>query len=176
MDDWAFAATGKRPNGSPSTESCAKLAKSSLTGQVDWKQVPLAAHMTANYQHYIKKTVTAHRDKEVLVVRMNQMWGDLKALDWQLGGTGNFGAVEGSAYTHGSESYKSSTSVSDASVQFLCCALLAELEIYRDLIVAAANLRVRDKRETIQEAVKRCGWNSWEGMTRACVKRSASIR
>jgi hypothetical protein len=148
-----------------------------LAGQLDWKQVPLAAHMTANYQHYMKKTVAAHKNKEVLVVRMDKLWDDLKALDRQLGGTGNFGVVEGSAYTHGSESYQSSStgsSLSDAGAKLLCCALLAELEIYRELLNAAANLHGHDKRETIQAAVERCGWNSWEKMTQACVTQSAA--
>jgi hypothetical protein len=173
VDDWAFAVKGKKRNGSPATESCVELAKKSLAGQLDWKQVPLAAHMTANYQHYTGKTVAAAHattaDKEVLVVRMQHMWGDLKALDRQLGGAGNFGAVEGSVYTHGSESYSSSSKrISEAGVQLLCCALQKELEIYRDLMYAAANLHELVKRDTVQAAVERCGWKTWEGMTQAC--------
>ena len=134
--------------------------------------------------------MTAHPAKEVIVVRMEHIWDDLKALDRQLGGTGDFVAVEGSAYTHGSESYYNSNNSSKhqrlalagdtadddsaaavlMAVQLLCCALQTELHTYRDLLIRAANLYKNDKLETVQAAVERCGWRSWDEMTLACEK------
>ena len=179
VDDWALAVAAKQPsNGSLATPECVELAITSLAGQLNERHVPIAAHMTANYQHYAAKTVTAHPDKEVLVVRMEHLWDDLKALDRQLGGTGNFGAqVEGFAYTHGSERYSSTGErVLDTSVQLFCCALQNELRIYRELLHAAVNLHEHDKRETTQAAALRCGWKSWEEMDRTCAEQSASLR
>lgn len=218
VDDWAYAllaaaaasdktlAHHPRPNKSAAINAtttntntsivvdCAELAKTSLAGRLDWRHVPIAAHLTANYQHYTAQTVTAHPAKEVIVVRMEHIWDDLKALDRQLGGTGDFGAVEGSAYTHGSESYYNSNNSSkhqrlalagdaagDAAdddsaaavlmaVQLLCCALQTELHTYRDLLIRAANLHENDKLETVQAAVERCGWRSWDEMKLTCEK------
>ena len=106
---------------------------------------------------------------------MESLWNDLQALDRQLGGTGDFGAMEGSAYTHGSERYNSSA-VSDQAFSRFCCALhTTELPRYRELILAAANLSDQDKSDTIRAAAERCGYKSWDDMTMACRKKQQRV-
>ena len=156
-DDWAVALTSK-------TSNCTKLANEVISEKFT---DPRAAHMTANFQHYTAQTIRGFPGKEVLVVRIEHMWDDLQTLDQQLGGTGNFGERFGTKVSHGSERFQAS-SLSTISTQALCCALQREIEIYRDLLFAAANLNENDKQSTWEAAVKRCGWNSWEVFQESC--------
>jgi hypothetical protein len=170
IDDWARKASVSSNAG---RVNCTALARSTLAGEVDDN---LAAHLKANYRHYyhtaaalsiVGNDTTIRATKEVLVVRMEQhLWSDLARLDIALGGTGNFGSKQGSHYTHGSEHFYQNDTIS--TFPLFCCLLWTELEIYRDLLFAAANLKKRDKVETWQSSVERCGYSNWEDLATQC--------
>jgi len=168
VEDWVYGAIGKRANGEPALQACVDLAHKSLAGKLDWKDIPLAAHMTANYQQYTSMTTRKFKSKEILVVRMEHMWDDLKSLDVWLGGTGDFGRASGTKYSHGSETYGGSKSITVATAKLFCCALQSEMEIYLDLITSAANLLEVHKQQTRDAATARCGFASWDEMISHC--------
>jgi hypothetical protein len=76
-------------------------------------------------------------------------------LDELLGGTGNFGTVQGMKITHRGSKKKaviettggnSSTLLSDANTIFLCCLIARDIEVYQQLILKAWNLHDNQKR------------------------------
>lgn len=168
VQDWALGATALASTTKSATSSnCNALALQTYQGTLSEKDVPLAAHMIANLQHYVKKTVQINPQAEILVVRTDSLWQDLKELDAWLGGSGDFGAAEGLAVTHGSEHYNHhSPALSEKATKQLCCALKEEIRWYRTLIEKAANLV--DKEAELNRSVQRCGMASWEELEQAC--------
>jgi hypothetical protein len=164
VQDWAL----------PQTTKCQELALQTYQGTLSEKEVPLAAHMIANLRHYVEKTgVMANPSVEILVVRTASLWQDLNDLDAWMGGTGDFGEVEGLAVTHGSEHYNKQDNnnnnndlLSDKAAAQLCCALKEEIEWYRTLVQRAANLV--DKEQELQRLVQRCGAQTWDEWLRNC--------
>jgi hypothetical protein len=165
VEDWAM---GLHNNNT----LCLKLAKQTFEGDLSEKEVPLAAHMIANYKHYIEKTVRIKKDAQVLVVRTDSLWQDLKDLDIWLGGKGEFGQAEGSAVTHGSEHYHHSQELSEKATTHFCCALQEELTLYRELIERAENLE--DKEQELRNSVQRCGAKSWQKLLDTCSRQAKS--
>jgi hypothetical protein len=158
----------------PKTSHCRAIAQQAWKGSLDYREVPLAAHMIANYQHYVNNTIHVLPDSEILVVRTTELWHDLKALDEWLGGTGRFGhEIEGTAITHGSHRYANPV-LNGTSMLAACCALLPELSVYRDLLARAANLDQITKDLEREEAVKHCGSKSWEELQESCSQLHAS--
>jgi hypothetical protein len=121
-----------------------------------------------NFQHYRDKTIARFPYKEVLVVRMEELWQDLGDLDRLLGGDGTFGDLHGSSITHGSQHHKYHRSISESGAKLLCCALQDEMRIYRDLMNRATNLDKETKLESSLQTVTRCGAESWEDLQRQC--------
>ena len=181
-EDWATVGTTPQPNPvqsqSDSTSStsanCTKLATESFSGGLNPRTVPLAAHMIANIKHYADKTIRRFPDKEILVVRTHRLWEDIQELDIWLGGSGDFGGAEGSAVTHGSEHHRDSHKneyLSEAASQQLCCSLLQDMTVYRELIQTAANLNEAAKTAELAYLVSRCSARSWSELTESCSNR-----
>ena len=153
----------------PKTSQCREIAQQAWTGSLDYKEVPLAAHMIANYQHYVNNTIHVFPDSEILVVRTTELWHDLKALDEWLGGTGHFGrGIEGTAVTHGSHRYANPV-LNTTSTLAACCALLPEVRVYLDLLARAANLDQVTKELERKEGIERCESDSWEELEKRCI-------
>jgi hypothetical protein len=147
---------------------CSELAWSSIAGKVDLKAHGVDAHMVFNFRYYTDKTIARFPSKEVLVVRMKELWQDLGDLDRLLGGDGTFGHLHGSSVTHGSQHHKYHRSISESSAKLLCCALQDEMRIYRDLMNRATNLDKETKLESSLQTVTRCGAESWEDLQKEC--------
>lgn len=170
----AFNSTGT----SVLQQTCNKLARRVFDGKaVEWRITyfkPLQGfkHISFNMRYYVNITIDQFPEKDVLVVRTESLWDDLKNLDIQLGGYGYFGQREGYKDSHGSEKYKQKTdtdSLSTGEYSLLCCALQDELDIYRDLLQRAANLNDEEKEFTILNTAKKCGFPSWNDMVRQCL-------
>jgi hypothetical protein len=86
------------------------------------------------------------------------MWEDVIHLDQVLGGTGNYGKMEGFKVTHGSENFTGahSTDISTSNTVFLCCLISREIEVYQQMILKALNLDDEQKRETLNDLLGRC--------------------
>jgi hypothetical protein len=150
-------------------DKCNVLAWDTILGRIAIQDESLVAHMTANIRRYAKATAARYPEKDVLVVRMEYMWKDLKALDLSLGGTGRFGAMAGSKVAHGSEVYEfQNEDLSAASVVTMCCALRDEMEVFYSLLHKAQNLDAVHKRRTWEDALSYCGSTSWIDFEAQC--------
>ena len=160
------------------------------------EEIPLAAHLIANLRANMNQFPFKPSEREVLVIRTEHLWDDLKHLDVLVGGTGNsFGVYEGHRITHrpppqqqeprhsSSAVVASSTESSPVTIAqprpsmlpsnhkqvgHFCCALRDELEAYQYLINLASNLSERQKEDTLQSAVDRCGYQRWQEYRVAC--------
>jgi hypothetical protein len=171
--DWAYSARrrGMYANGTAASAACRTLARQALRGN-NVSNNGLATHLVANYEHYINRTIRDRTNASVMIIRTEQLWTDLPALDKFLKGTGDFGALQGSAHTHGSErstnSASSNATLNITAIQTLCCVLQSELYWYRALVESAVNLNSADREATVQATRTRCGWDSWEAMVFEC--------
>lgn len=162
--DWAEAIGGTNTRG----DSCIQLGQRVLEGDLDWKQFRLATHMVANLEHYANRTVKQFSEKEVFVARTNFLWDDLRTIDILMGGNGDFGAKNGTKFTHGSEHSVLSTSLSNSAMFQLCCGLLSELDTFKEILNAAVNLAPETKADTWKETLARCGKANWEQLVSGC--------
>jgi hypothetical protein len=134
---------------------------------------PKFDHFTYNYQSYVDR-YWPQRRQAVAVLRMEQQWRDVARLEGLLGGDpGRFADVAQSTtrVSHGSEGFALQGGVSPEGAIGLCCAAWTELQVYQALIVAAVNLNVREKRDTLLALHVHCGrtaaeQSSW-GRTRS---------
>jgi hypothetical protein len=155
-------------------DDCITLARRSLTGVLDRTQIPLAAHLIANYRQYTDATMSLYPDKRVWVVRMEYLWNDMQRIEQNLGGSPGrdvFGTAVGSQYTHGSESFRNNANrnpISSQAITQFCCVLSSELLIYKQIVFRAANLDQMQKQETWNGAITRCGFDSWGELMNQC--------
>lgn len=148
------------------TPECVGLAQTVISGQLFERGFK---HIYFNMKYYTSLTTDQYPDKAVLVVRIESLWDDFKDLDVQLGGDGSFGSVEGTKDSHGSEKYKKGNlHLATSEYALLCCALLSEMQIYRDLIDRAVNLEENAKATTIANAAQKCGFSSWSELENQC--------
>jgi Sulfotransferase family len=168
LDDWANAIQNAQ-NGSkrsPWSAQCLQLALDSIQGNLDRHEATIATHLMANYEHYMNRTIRQHPEKDVMVVRIHHLWTDLQYIDRRyFHGTGDFGNLTGTAFTHGSHSPGGNqTAISLQSQQIFCCALRSELLLYRELLLRAINLRPTDQSASLQHAMDICGFATWDQM------------
>lgn len=145
-----------------SNSTCETLAWRTIHGEIDRLAVASAAHMIANYRHYIEQSLGRFPRLDVLAIRTDQLWSDLKSVDRLLGGNGTFVGMEGTR-ENGSTFKKSAFHDTEA----LCCALLDEIQLYQLLIRRAVNLP--DKDRILQASVERCGKKSWRELVDFCL-------
>lgn len=110
-----------------------------------------------NYQYYVKERWPDH-SKAVSVIRTESLWSDVAHLESLMGGkrrSKHLLALR-TKFTHGSEAYKVKSTVTAAEATALCCGLRQEIQTYRDLIVAAVNLDVTVKIQTLESTLRRC--------------------
>jgi len=153
-------------NHSHSDPNCTSMAHTTFTGQ-DSMGALSAGHMRVNIRKYANRTIGVYPEKDVLVVRTEHLWDDLKELDIFLGGKGDFGEMEGLAVTHGSNVWYNKP-LSNEEARLLCCGLQDEIAAYHDLVQLAVNLKNSIKEETWGRALKRCGVNTWRHLVEGC--------
>jgi Sulfotransferase family len=99
VTDWAYSVRGVvYTNGTATSDACRTLARQVQRGQ-NVSHDGLGTYLVANYEHYINRTIRDRPNTSVMVVRTEHLWSDVSALDQFLNGTGDFGALQGSAYT-----------------------------------------------------------------------------
>ena len=135
-----------------SSVECSKMGVSSLLGKIRTGGL----HFEFNYEYYMKYTLGQRPNHAVAVVRTEHMWEDVVHLDQVLGGTGNFGKMDGFKFTHGSENYTGTTDISTSNTVFLCCLISREMEVYQQMILKAVNLDDKQKRDSLKDLLGRC--------------------
>jgi hypothetical protein len=114
-------------------------------------------HFEFNYEYYLKYTLGQRPNHSVAVIRTEHLWEDVILLDQILGGTGDFGMMEGFKFTHGSENFTThGNDISTLNRVFLCCLISREMEVYQQMILKALNLDDKQKRETLDKLLGRC--------------------
>ncbi|CAB9514641.1 expressed unknown protein [Seminavis robusta] len=183
MEEFAQNVLGPYPKNNPShhfvhsnmthevQQQCRWIARQHLRGQ--WRQ-GAGPHMLYNYEYYRNTTIGKFPDKEVLGVRMEHEWEDIKALDVAMGGSGEYRHREGIHERHGSETFEASPLTTEAYHK-LCCVLEREIGVYRDILDLVVNLNATAKQETLDDVQQKCGIEtSWEDWGRNCRERMAT--
>jgi uncharacterized protein YoaH (UPF0181 family) len=142
------------------TTNCSLLAKRTVLG----KASKLSGHMRFNYEYYWNRTMVKHPTLESMVVRTESLWTDIDRIQellWlESGGDNDFHHDHPRLdHTHGSEGHKRADSISGPSLQWLCCILTREIQIYAEWIRRATNLEDAAKQQTLLDVAKRCGVN-----------------
>jgi hypothetical protein len=161
-----------QPSADAKTTACRTVGNQLLNGTFN---KPKFDHFTYNYQSYADR-YWPQRRQAVAVVRMEEQWRDVARLEGLIGGDpGRFSDVAQSTtrVSHGSEGFALQGGVSPEGAIGLCCAAWTELQVYQQLIVAAVNLNVREKRDTLlalhvhcgQTAAEQSSWGELEAFT-----------
>ena len=129
-------------------------------------------HLSAGYRYYLRMSKLTgkeekHRKRRVLSIRTEFLWKDIETIDILLGGSGDFGNLEGKSVTHGSEK-RAKAEISQESTIYLCCALLPEFAAYREIVERSANLDAQEKLETYRLSWRRCNVTGWEDLEGRC--------
>ena len=129
-------------------------------------------HLSAGYRYYLRKSKLIgkeekHRNRRVLSIRTEFLWKDIETIDILLGGSGDFGNLEGKSMTHGSEK-RAKAEISQESTMYLCCALLPEFAAYREIVERSTNLDAQEKLETYRLSWRRCNVTGWEDLEGRC--------
>lgn len=83
-----------------------------------------ALHLKFNYQFYLQKTIQQYPNKEVLVIRTEELWEDVESINRALNGTSDEIAwSKGYKATHGSEKYKVKSGLFSEGKVTICCFL-----------------------------------------------------
>ena len=159
-----------------STIDCTGLAQEALQGKA---HVLTVSHLSTNYRFYANPTFIRHPEKEIFVVRTENLWNDIDELNTALAGTlvkyGEvynatilenkdltatslaFKNVTGYAMTHGSGEYKVKSGLSKKGKEIICCHLSEENQIFEDLVRRAANLDSLEKNRYLDGLYSDCG-------------------
>jgi hypothetical protein len=148
--------------------TCHELAKTSLVGGQsnigNLDDVPLAAHLIANIRVNYDLAARRFPKTSIYVIRTEYLWNDLKQLDKYLGGSGVFGEANNGKVVNAKRRHVLETQLSTQSIRLLCCGLKLELLTYRILINKAKNLDPRAKTQTLDRAMTRCSFGSWDDL------------
>lgn len=161
--------------------TCQEIARSGVAGRV-WGEeqqrymefyanrgtlpYPDESHLFFNHMYYVKSTIRAYPDKEVMVVRTEHLWEDLQGIESILGG----GTINREAYkdqTHGSgQALKGG--LSRCGARALCCSLQDEIRIFTEVLEMASNLDDSKKKQTMDDLYERCTVSSFTELEYVC--------
>lgn len=131
-------------------------------------------HLTAGHRYYSQLAGFPTTNKTVWVLRTEHMWEDIVTVEKALGGNPeeSLGKVMGSQFSHGSETYKKSSSsvIRPADRIYVCCALWPDMEAYWAIVERAVNLSPSQKQRTYQTTWDQCGDNitNWNELKSQC--------
>lgn len=158
IEDLSRAVRNDTVAGQPTPSDCVHIAHTMLTGggTASDEMARMCYHLARNYGFYTQMTTKVYPEKEIIVVRTEHLWQDLRRLDVMLGGDGK-SYEENLMNDHGrSSTYKYRSTISSETKQLLCCGLLVEIQIYESLIVKATNLKYNDKVDTMNDLLLDC--------------------
>jgi Sulfotransferase family len=153
-------------NKNNNTRHCQQLAITVLQGRHP-ALTHINIHLLDNYRYYYQYTIQRNLTKDVLVIRTENLWDDLKELDVAMGGPGVF-ETEGKVVNKNQNNmyYASSDATSQGNgrqrrrMHNLCCILMDEMILYQEILNRALNLDYNRKLQTIQDVWTLCGIES----------------
>ena len=145
-------------NSSSVEDGCSQIAWRTLVGEGSRS----SKHAFYNYAYYWNRTLDSnYGENEVLVVRTESLWQDMRRVEDMFHvsepASKHPFVQQSNNVTHGSEGHRQQEKLSSQSRQHLCCALVHELAIYRNIIQRASNLEEPEKRQTLQRLHQQCG-------------------
>jgi hypothetical protein len=160
---------------------CFDLGTKTLNGQGHLMQ---SSHLFYNYAFYASESIRANPEKEVLVIRTENLWRDVTELNMDLANTlVEYGAIyndtvlhnrkqTASEFTfsnltnhtvsHGSEAYAVSAGLTKKGREVLCCHLSVENQVFEDVVRAAVNINDAEKEEYLGKFYSECGVSNSE--------------
>jgi hypothetical protein len=129
--------------------------------------------MHFNYVRLTNQTTLQHPEGEVMVVRQEFLWDDLRGIEALLGGnSGRPFEMEGPTVTHGSERFKYHAVLVDSVVPTMCCALQDEIKMYAALLSTAVNLNAQQRQDSVESLLAKCKVGSLHDMSIQCLHHS----
>jgi len=157
---------------------CFDFGKEVLQGN---GHIMASSHIILNYAFYVEKTLRKYPEKDIYIIRAENLWDDVKELNYQLGGPHDdnswHGAKGHDGHTHGSESYVVKSRLSEKGKKTFCCYLSKENQIFEELVVRAVNINAPEKMAYLDSLYDDCGidsgkrvydgtfpWDKWSGL------------
>jgi Sulfotransferase family len=147
---------------------CQRIARIVLKGAHP-KVKHINVHLLDNYQFYYQRTIERNPTKDVLAIRTEHLWDDLKELDVAMGGPGEF-ENEGEVVNRNRKNQRNMYTISTPTFQDderqqsqlrnLCCILVDEMKIYQEILNRAVNFDYHRKFQTMQDVWASCGIQS----------------
>ena len=155
--------------------NCRQLAEEAVTGKA---HTLINSHLSANYAKYAAITIKPFPEKEILVLRTEELWSDVRKLNRFLllpndgGGNNedddndrndmiarqrNISLDHRLTWTYGSEDFKVKSKLNAVGKAILCCFLSNENQIYEDLMRRAVNLNSEEKNKYLNTLYTDCG-------------------
>ena len=140
-------------------EKCGQLGTETLSGR---GKKNTCIHLFWNYKRHLDAVSELlkkpENDLEILVIRTDAFWQDVKELNHFVGGNETFDHVQNITRTYGSESFKVRSGLSTSRQRFAMCWVLSEEnQMYENLIRLAANLSPKEKEATLRHLYEYCG-------------------
>jgi hypothetical protein len=129
----------------------------------------IAIDAASNFRYYHNKTLLKYPEKEVWVVRSENVLEDLDALEVLLGGVeGQYDLEYAAKLTHPIEEFMRKQTVPERVTKLLCCALRDEFVVVNDVLHRAANFNNVLKYQAWSETLHECGFGSWVDFQKEC--------
>lgn len=165
IDDFVKAMVVSTVKGST---GCSALALETVQGR--GPEGP-SNHMYFNYFYYANATIYRFPHRNVLAVRQEMLWDDLRSIESYLGGDPHRPFErQGPTITHGSEQFRYRASLDPKLVLRLCCAIPKEIETYKYILERAVNLDVRQKSNSLKGVLSKCGAVSIDDLRKKCTE------
>lgn len=154
------AMTAESNSANENTSQCATRGAQVLRGEIAQPVV----HFRYNYEYYANAAWRDYPHKHVAVVRTEHMWSDLARLEALLGGDPSYfvSLEQRGNFARESAQYAVKSGVSPLGVKKICCLVYYDFKKYHELILAAVNLKLTEKREEIYDVQRHCGMQSEE--------------
>ena len=125
--------------------------------------------MFFNYNYYANKTIFTYPEKEVLVVRQEMLFDDLRGIELLFGGNPlRAFETEGPTITHGSEHFRYRAHLDAVLVPVLCCAIPLEIFGYKEFLMRASNLERAQKSSALKALLHKCDTNTIDELRVRC--------
>lgn len=150
---------------SPSTD-CSKLAIEAVQGNGPKAQ---SNHLFYNFLYNFNRTVRAFPEKDIMAIRQETLWDDMRSIEQLLGGdpTRKF-EHEGPVITHGSEKFRYKANLNPALIPNLCCSIPNEILVYANIVQRALNLNNAQKQASLSALLVKCKQGSLKTLSSQC--------
>ena len=155
-----------RSMGSEGNDRCSKVAIETVQGKGPEAETN---HLYYNFKYYFNRTVNEFPQKEVMVIRQEKLWEDMRRIERILGGDPSWSfETQGQIVTHGSEKFRYKARLDESLIPVLCCVIPNEIFVYTNLLSRAINLAPPEKKFPISRLLFKCNARSLNDLAFQC--------